>query len=250
MSSTSRLCACAVSTISTSTPASTSVIARVHESSPTPTAAPTSSRPSLSLVANGNCSVLTKSLTVISPVSLPCPSTIGSFSILLRRNRPSAASAETPACAVISGALVITSETGLDWSTSNRMSRLVMMPTSCAGVVDDRQPGDPEPRAHRVDLGQRVVRRAGDRVGDHAGFRALDRLDLAGLLGHGKVAVKHAHAACAGHRDRHPRLGDGVHRRADQRHPQPDLAGSVGWRCRLWRAPHRRRRAAAERRRT
>ena len=113
MSSTCRLWACAVSTISTSTPASASVIARVHASAPTPTAAPTSSRPSLSLVANGCCSVLTKSLTVISPVSRPCPSTIGSFSILWRRNRPSAASAVTPSRAVISGALVITSETGL-----------------------------------------------------------------------------------------------------------------------------------------
>ena len=175
----------------------------------------------------GCCSVLTKSLTVISPVSRPWPSTIGSFSILCRRSRPSAASAVTPSCAVISGALVITSATGWSWSTSKRMSRLVMMPTSDAGVVDDGQPGDPEPRAHRVDLGQRVVRAAGDRVGDHAGLRPLHGLDLAGLLGDRQVAVQHAHAAGAGHRDRHPRLGDGVHRRADQRHPQPDLLGEL-----------------------
>ena len=66
----------------------------------------------------------------MSPVSLPCPSTIGSFSILWRRNSPNAASAETPACAVISGALVITSDDRLVLSTSKRMSRLVMMPTS------------------------------------------------------------------------------------------------------------------------
>ena len=158
MSSTPRLCACAVSTMSTSTPASTSVIARSRASPPTPTAAPTSSRPSLSLVASGNCSVLTKSLTVIRPVSLPWPSTIGSFSILWRRNRPSAASAVTPSCAVISGALVITSATGLFMSTSKRMSRLVMMPTSEPSRIHDRQARDPEPRAHRVDLGQRVVR--------------------------------------------------------------------------------------------
>ena len=51
ISSTPRLCAWAVSTMSTSTPASASVIARVQASSPTPTAAPTSSRPSRSLVA-------------------------------------------------------------------------------------------------------------------------------------------------------------------------------------------------------
>lgn len=96
MSSTNRLCACAVSTTSTSTPASTNIMARTQASPPTPTAAPTSSRPSLSLVASGCCSVLTKSLTVISPVSRPRPSTTGSFSILLRRNRPSAADALTP----------------------------------------------------------------------------------------------------------------------------------------------------------
>ncbi|CFS44086.1 Uncharacterised protein [Mycobacterium tuberculosis] len=47
-------------------------------------------------MASGCCSVLTKSLTVISPVSRPRPSTTGSFSILLRRNRPSAADALTP----------------------------------------------------------------------------------------------------------------------------------------------------------
>src|ERR1700733_7160895 len=71
MSSTNRLCACAVSTTRTSTPASTSVMARTQASSPIPTAAPTSNRPSQSLVASGCCSVLTKSLTVISPVSRP-----------------------------------------------------------------------------------------------------------------------------------------------------------------------------------
>ncbi|SLH41036.1 Uncharacterised protein [Mycobacteroides abscessus subsp. abscessus] len=46
-------CPCAVSTTSTSTPASASVIARDQASSPTPTAAPTSRRPSRSLVAFG-----------------------------------------------------------------------------------------------------------------------------------------------------------------------------------------------------
>src|SRR4029079_15902934 len=99
---------------------------------PAPTAAPTSGLPSLSLVDSGNFSVLTKSLTVISPVSLPCPSTIGNFSILWRRNRPSAASADTPACAVISGALVITSETGLDLSNSKRTSRVGVTATQSA----------------------------------------------------------------------------------------------------------------------
>ena len=61
---------------------------------------------------------------------MPSPSMIGSFSSLCRRSRPSAASAETPTRAVISGACDMTSRTGLLWSISNRMSRLVMMPTS------------------------------------------------------------------------------------------------------------------------
>ena len=41
-----------------------------------------------------------------------------------------AASSVTPTCAVISGGVVMTSATRLPWSTSKRMSRLVMMPTS------------------------------------------------------------------------------------------------------------------------
>ncbi len=61
---------------------------------------------------------------------MPSPSMIGSFSSLWRRSRPSAASAVTPTRAVISGACVITSCTGREWSISNRMSRLVMIPTS------------------------------------------------------------------------------------------------------------------------
>src|SRR5262249_21245339 len=65
ISSTCVWCPCAVSTTITSTPTSASVCARDQESSPTPTAAPTSSLPSRSLVASGCCSVLTKSLTVI-----------------------------------------------------------------------------------------------------------------------------------------------------------------------------------------
>ncbi|SHQ37220.1 Uncharacterised protein [Mycobacteroides abscessus subsp. abscessus] len=175
MSSTLRLCAWAVSTISTSTPASTSDMARVQASSPTPTAAPTSRRPSLSLVALGCCSVFAKSLTVISPVSRPSPSTMGSFSILLRRNRPSAASAVTPSRAVINGALVITSATGLDRSASNRISRLVMIPTSapCASTT-----GRPEirNRAHSASTSARVF--AGEQVTGLVTIPASDRFTV------------------------------------------------------------------------
>ena len=179
MSSTRRLCACAVSTTSTSTPASTSAIARSQESSPTPTAAATSSRPSLSLVAYGCFSVLTKSFTVISPVSRPWPSTMGSFSILLRRSRPSAASAVTPCWAVINGALVITSATRLFMSTSKRMSRLVMMPTS------DPSPsttGRPEMwnRAHKASTSARVF--SGEQVTGSVTMPASDRFTISTWL--------------------------------------------------------------------
>ena len=50
----------------------------------------TRSRPAGSLVACGYCTLLAKSLTVISPASRPDPSTIGSFSTLCWRSRPSA----------------------------------------------------------------------------------------------------------------------------------------------------------------
>jgi hypothetical protein len=107
------------------------------------------------------------------------------------------------------------------------MSRLVMIPTSAAGVVDHRQPGDPEPGAQRVDLRQGEVWAAGDRISNHAGLGPLHHFDLAGLFGNRQVAVQNAHAARPGHRDGHPGLGDGVHRRADQRHFEPDLPGEL-----------------------
>jgi hypothetical protein len=42
-----------------------------------------------------------------------------------------------------------------------------------------------------------------------------------------RMAIAMAHAAGPGHRYRHPRLGDGVHRRADQRHLEADLFGEL-----------------------
>ncbi len=120
----------AVSTISRSTPASTSAIARFQASSKNPMAAPTRNRPDSSLVARGYCSVLTKSLTVNRPLSRPASSTSGSFSILLLASSASASILSTPTRAVTSGMGVITSEAGRLKSVSKRRSRLVMMPTS------------------------------------------------------------------------------------------------------------------------
>ena len=124
-----------------------------------------------------------------------------------------------------------------------------MMPSSAVVGVDDGQPGDAVLAADLVELLQRRVGADGDRVGDDPGLGPLDQVDLVGLVLDRQVAVQHAEAALAGHRDRHPRLGDGVHRGADQRHPQRDLAGQPGGGVDVGRAPGRTRRAAAGRRR-
>ena len=143
MSSTPRLWACAVSTTRASTPASTSAVARFQASSPVPIPAATTRRPEESFAAFGYCSRFAKSLTVIRPVSLPAPSTIGSFSTLFSDSRRSAASAETPCSATISGIGVMTSRTGRLMSRSKRMSRLVMMPSR---VWSSSTTGRPEMR--------------------------------------------------------------------------------------------------------
>ncbi len=129
MSSTDCAWPCAVSTMRKSTPASMSAWARRLASSPTPTAAPTTRRPPSSLVACGNFSLLVKSLTVMSPRSRPPASISGSFSILCSLSSLSAWSGSTPTGAVTSGILVMTSLTCRDRSFSNRMSRLVTMPS-------------------------------------------------------------------------------------------------------------------------
>ncbi len=129
MSSTDWACPCAVSTTRKSTPASISASARRLASSPTPTDPPTTRRPRASLVACGNFSLLVKSFTVIRPRSLPPVSTSGSFSTLCRLSSVSASSPTAPAGAVTSGIGVITSLTRRLWSLSNRMSRLVTMPS-------------------------------------------------------------------------------------------------------------------------
>ena len=103
----------------------------------------------------GNCSLLVKSLTVISPRSRPPSSTSGSFSILLLAQQRQRLVAGTPTGAVTSGIGVMTSRTRRDWSVSKRMSRLVTMPTQHAVVVGHRDAGDPVVRAQPLDVGER-----------------------------------------------------------------------------------------------
>ena len=192
MSSSSRAWPFAVSATRTSTPASTSAVARSHASPKYPMAAPTRSRPSASLVARGYFSVLTKSFTVMSPPRRPCSSTSGSFSILCLASSAAASSRLIPTGAVTSGIGVIRSRTSRCANSSggtNSRSRLVMMPSSVRSLVDDGQAGHPVGPAELVELGERGVGADGHRVGDHAGLRALHPVDLVRLVLDGQVAV-------------------------------------------------------------
>ena len=78
-------------------------------------------------------------------------------------------------------------------------------------VAGDGDAGDLE-AAHEFErVGDGLLGRDGDGVDDHAGFGALDLVDLAGLLLDGEVAMDDADAALLGHGDGQARLGDGVH---------------------------------------
>jgi len=88
--------------------------------------------------------------------------------------------------------------------------------------VDDRQAADAV-RAHdRERVRERPRGRDGQRVDDDAALRLLDAVDLASLILDRQVLVDEPDAAFAGHANRGRRLGDGVHRRADQWHAQRD----------------------------
>ena len=72
------------------------------------------------------------------------------------------------------------------------------------------------------------VGRERDRLDDHAGLGALDLVDLRDLVVDREVAVEDADPAEPRERDRHPRLGDGVHRRGDDRDLERDRARQAG----------------------
>ena len=97
-------------------------------------------------------------------------------------------------------------------------------PPFLAAVLGDRHAGDAV-LLHQVERFEDPVGGGErDRIDDHAALRALDAIDFRRLLLDRQVLVDDAEAALLRHRDRQPRLGDGVHRRADQRHVQPDVA--------------------------
>ena len=89
---------------------------------------------------------------------------------------------------------------------------------------DDGQPGDAVLAADRVELFERLVGADRHGVRDAPRLRALDEVDLVGLILDRQVAVQHTHATLARHGNRHARFGDGVHRRRNERNVEGDLA--------------------------
>ncbi len=94
-------------------------------------------------------------------------------------------------------------------------------------ALRNRDAGDPVAAHHFESVTDHLVRPDGDRVHDHAAFRALHLIDLAGLGLDVQVAVDDADAAHLCHGDGHARFGDRVHRRGKQRRVQRDVAGEL-----------------------
>ena len=95
-------------------------------------------------------------------------------------------------------------------------------------LIDDGQSGDAVLSADLIELFQSLVGSDRQRVVDHARFGTLDVVDLLRLILGGEVAVDDAEATDAGHGDRHPGFGHGVHRCGDERNVELDLPGQPG----------------------
>ncbi len=93
-------------------------------------------------------------------------------------------------------------------------------------VVDDGHPGYPVGVAKLLGVSQGGIRGDRDGLVNHAGLRTLHLIDHGSLILNGQVAVQDAKATFTRHSDRHPGLGDGVHRRADERNRNGNVAGN------------------------
>ena len=98
-------------------------------------------------------------------------------------------------------------------------------PDDDAALVDHREAGDPVALLQQLGVGERLVRPQRHRRVDDPRDEALHPLHLGRLRLDVEVAMHHADAARLRHRDRHPRLGHGVHRGTQQRDVQRHLAG-------------------------
>ena len=93
--------------------------------------------------------------------------------------------------------------------------------------IHDRHARDLEPPHERVRLAQRTVGAERDRIEDHPALAALDLVDFGGLALGRHVLVQDADAAGPRHRDRHVRLGDGVHGSGNERNVEGDVTSKV-----------------------
>ena len=107
------------------------------------------------------------------------------------------------------------------------------MPQSLPDFSTNGNAADPMGLHQLERFGQRLVGGHGDRVHDHPAFEALHLAHRRRLFLDGEVAVKHADPAELRERDRHVRLGHGVHRRRQDRDIERDLAGKKGAGVRL-----------------
>ena len=160
------------------------------------------------------------------PFSSKASSTTSSFSMRWWWRSSFASSMVTPTRAV-TRSFVITCSTRCSRFRSKRRSRLVRMPTS-RPCWTTGMPLMPFSRMSASAWWMRRVRLDGDRVGDHRGLVLLHLHDLGGLLLDGEVLVDEADAARRRHGDGHARLGDGVHRRGDDRDVEGEVAGEAG----------------------
>ena len=91
-----------------------------------------------------------------------------------------------------------------------------------AVVVDDRNAGDPIALHELERVGDEIGRPKRHGLDDHPRLRALHLVHLGDLIGDREIAVDDSEPTFARQRDREARLGDGVHRRRDQRDVQRD----------------------------
>ena len=97
-----------------------------------------------------------------------------------------------------------------------------------AGAGDHGNAGETVILHQRQRVRQFGVGTDGQRIDHHAGFEFLHLPHLGSLPFGIEIAVNHADAAGLRHGDRHARLGDGVHRRGDDRNIERDGAGDAG----------------------
>ena len=84
-------------------------------------------------------------------------------------------------------------------------------------ALDHGNAGDRSATHEGERVGERCVRKDGDRIDHHAAFEALDLAHLFRLIRGLEVTVDDADPARFRHGDRQSRLGDGVHRGRDDR---------------------------------